>query len=60
METFRRIEKKYLLDESQYQKLMRLLKEHICQDKYSLSHISSLYYDNQIFELIRRSLEKPE
>ncbi len=60
METFRRFEKKYLLDEDQYQKLMKLLEGRIKKDKFSLSHISSLYYDNEHDELIRRSIEKPK
>ena len=60
METFRRIEKKYLLDAGQYQRLMDGIREHVKDDKYPFSRISSLYYDNDRFELIRRSIEKPE
>ena len=60
METFRRIEKKYLLDSGQYLKMMEGIKDHVVDDRYSSSRISSLYYDNEGFELIRRSIEKPE
>ena len=60
METFRRYEKKYLLDESQYLQLMDRLKDHVKQDKFFEANIRSIYYDTKKFELIRRSIEKPE
>ena len=60
METFRRFEKKYLLDEDQYQKLMILLEDHVVPDMFFESQISSIYYDNETDQLIRRSIEKPE
>ena len=60
METFNRSEKKYLLDEGQYLELMEKLKDHIKPDKYFETQINSIYYDNRKFELIRRSIEKPE
>ena len=60
METFRRVEKKYLLDSQQYRKMLEGIEGHVVEDKYPFSHISSLYYDNESFELIRRSIEKPE
>ena len=60
METFRRFEKKYLLTENQYLMLMDKLNSHIKQDKFFESDIRSIYYDTKKFELIRRSIEKPE
>ena len=60
METFRRYEKKYLLDESQYLQLMDRLKDKVRQDKFFEADIRSIYYDTKKFELIRRSIEKPE
>ena len=60
METFRRFEKKYLLDESQYLNLMDRLNEHIMHDKFFETDIRSIYYDTEKYELIRRSIEKPE
>lgn len=60
METFRRYEKKYLLDEAQYLQLMEKLKDHVKQDKFFEANIRSIYYDTKKFELIRRSIEKPE
>ena len=60
METFRRYEKKYLLDESKYLELMDKLKDRITKDKFFEADIRSIYYDTGKFELIRRSIEKPE
>lgn len=60
VETFRRSEKKYLLTSEQYEKLMELLKDHVVQDKFFESDIRSIYYDTDKFQMIRRSIEKPE
>jgi len=60
METFRRYEKKYLLDFDQYQLLLNKLKDYVKQDKFFESNIQSIYYDTDKFQLIRRSIEKPE
>lgn len=60
METFRRYEKKYLLDFNQYQLLLNKLKDYVKPDKFFESNIQSIYYDTDKFQLIRRSIEKPE
>ncbi len=60
MESFRRYEKKYLLDEDQYRFMMRKLTDHAVPDKYMETEISSLYYDTPDDRLLRRSIEKPE
>ena len=60
METFRRSEKKYLLDQGSYEKLMDLLKEYIVPDKFHETAVNSIYYDTDDHQLIRRSIEKPE
>ena len=60
METFRRYEKKYLLDFDQYQLLLNKLKDYVKPDKFFESNIQSIYYDTDKFQLIRRSIEKPE
>ena len=60
MENFTRSEKKYLLTKNQYVALLNRLKEHIEPDVFDKSRVSSLYYDNDKFELIRRSIEKPQ
>ena len=60
METFRRFEKKYLLDENQYRMLLEKLQGHVRQDKFFEANIRSIYYDTDKYQLIRRSIEKPE
>lgn len=60
METFQRFEKKYLLSDEQFRKMMVKLKGHIMPDKFSESDIRSIYYDTKDYQLIRRSIEKPE
>ena len=60
METFRRFEKKYLLDENQYRMLLQKLQGHVRQDKFFETSIRSIYYDTDKYQLIRRSIEKPE
>ncbi|MBR2788006.1 MAG: polyphosphate polymerase domain-containing protein [Erysipelotrichaceae bacterium] len=60
METFRRFEKKYLLNASQYMEVMRKIEPYVKPDKFFAADISSIYYDTDKYELIRRSIEKPE
>lgn len=56
---FRRLEQKYLLNESQVAALHVVMEQHMFPDKYPVSSIRNLYYDTPDFRLIRRSLEKP-
>ena len=58
-ETFQRSEKKYLLDQKQYRKLLELLKDRIVPDHFHHSDLRSIYYDTDSYELIRRSIERP-
>ena len=60
METFQRFEKKYLLSDEQFRKMMVKMKGHIMPDRFSESDIRSIYYDTKDHQLIRRSIEKPE
>ena len=60
MQTFTRHEKKYLLNESQYEELLKKMRPYVVPDKFSETDISSIYYDTDTYELIRRSIEKPE
>lgn len=57
--TFKRYEKKYLMDELQYIYLRAELKKHMLEDEYGKHTISNLYYDTDSYEIIRRSIEKP-
>lgn len=59
-ETFVRFEKKYLLSRSQYEEILRRIKDYTEPDRFHKSEIRSIYYDTKSFEMIRRSIEKPE
>lgn len=56
---FQRIEKKYLLDDDQYESFMRCIEPYMQLDEYGLSTICNIYYDTDHFDLIRRSIDKP-
>lgn len=57
--TFKRYEKKYIIDSNQYDKLMMLFKNQMQFDEYSESQINNIYYDTHDFKMIRASIEKP-
>ena len=59
-ETFKRVEKKYLLTREKYNELREALKDRIVEDEYGLSSISNVYYDTDDYRLIRDSIEKPK
>lgn len=56
---FKRVEKKYILNEVQYLNLLNILKCYVIEDNYSNYVVKNIYYDNENFDLINRSLEKP-
>lgn len=56
---FKRVEKKYLLSQEQYDGIMDAIKDRIRPDEYGESTICNIYYDTPDFELIRTSIEKP-
>lgn len=57
--TFKRYEKKYMLNEQQYKQISERLKQHMDEDVYGYYSIRNLYFDTDNFEIIRRSAEKP-
>ena len=57
--SFKRYEKKYMLDEQQYATLCLLLNGSMTADQYGLHTICNIYYDTSSYELIRTSIEKP-
>ena len=57
--TFRRIEKKYILNKAQYTALMEYLQTIAKIDDYGLTNIRNIYYDTPDYRLIRASIEKP-
>lgn len=56
---FNRVEKKYLLNEEQFQAVMKELKTYMKMDEYGLHTIRNIYFDTANNELIRTSIEKP-
>lgn len=60
VEIFQRYEKKYLLDEKQYSYITKLLNRYMNHDKFFKTRVNSIYYDTNNYQLIRRSIEKPE
>lgn len=59
IETFKRVEKKYLLSREQYVALTTRLSAYMHPDAYGKHTISNLYFDTEDDLLIRRSIEKP-
>ena len=54
---FKRIEKKYLLSETQYEALFREIGGHLRPDEYGRSTVLSLYLDTPDHRIIRSSME---
>jgi len=57
---FKRFEKKYLLTKNQYERLLEKLQGKILEDSYPHYSIYSLYFDNDSFSSVRKSIEKPK
>lgn len=58
-EVFKRYEKKFLLNQEQFSKLMAVLDDKMTLDQYGLHTINNIYFDTPNYELIRTSLDKP-
>ena len=56
---FRRLEKKYLLTDWQREQFEQRIKPYVVEDEYGRYTLANLYFDNDCFESIRRSMEKP-
>ena len=59
MSTFKRYEKKYMMDDRQYAAFRKAIAPFVTADEYGQYTICNLYYDTDTFEIIRRSMEKP-
>lgn len=57
--TFKRREMKFLLNEEQYNEVVRAISEFMTEDEYGLHTILNIYLDNRNNDLIRSSLGKP-
>lgn len=60
-DVFNRVEKKYILNKEQYEKLKKTIDKYMDLDPYhnSIYTIASVYLDTDNFELIRKSMDKP-
>ncbi len=58
-EIFRRVEKKYIINKEQYQKMKEFLNEKMIEDEHGKSTICNIYFDTDNFDLIRHSITKP-
>ncbi len=56
---FERLEKKYIIDESQYKLLIEKIKNKMVIDEHGFYTIYNIYFDTDNFDLIRKSLEHP-
>jgi hypothetical protein len=57
--SFRRVEKKYMLDPAQYQAIREGMAPYMVPDQFGSYTICNLYYDTDDYQIIRSSLEKP-
>ena len=59
IENFRRTEKKFIINETQYKKLIDRIKNYVNKDPYFKSTICNIYFDTSNYDLIINSIEKP-
>lgn len=56
---FRRVEKKYIITDSQYKLLIEGMKENMVEDEHGKSTICNIYFDTGGYDLIKHSITKP-
>jgi len=56
---FERVEKKYLISDKKLNLLIKHIEPYMTIDKYGIHTICNIYYDTDIYDLIRNSIEKP-
>ena len=59
MNKFERVETKYVLTKDEYENLMKKIHKHLNQDEYFKTTICNIYFDNDNYDLINKSLDKP-
>lgn len=59
IDTFKRYEKKYLIDKALFNNFINDITDYIKKDEFYQYTIKNIYYDTDNFEIIRKSLEKP-
>ena len=60
IKVFDRVEKKYLITAEQKKSLLKTIKKNTVKDSYFLSEVLNLYFDNDNFDLIVQSIDRPE
>lgn len=58
-EFFKRVEKKYIINQNQYQILKEILDNKMVEDEHGKSTICNIYFDTDNYDLIRHSITKP-
>ncbi len=56
---FNRVEKKYLISESQKHTVIKAINKHMEHDRYHKADIFNIYYDNDNYDSIIESIERP-
>ena len=56
---FRRVEKKYIITEKQFEDLKEAIKNYMVEDEHGKSTICNIYFDSKLYELISHSITKP-
>ena len=56
---FQRVEDKYLLSYDEKKEFLSRISEYMKKDKFFISHIHNIYFDNDNNDLIINSLDKP-
>ena len=59
IKVFDRIEKKYLITKEQKNRIMQDIADKMQKDKYFTSEIFNIYFDNDNFDLIIQSIDRP-
>ena len=54
-----RLEQKYFLNNEQFDNLLRLINNNLEKDKYFKERIYNIYFDNDDYEMINHSIDKP-
>lgn len=54
-----RLEQKYFLNNEQFDNLLRLINNNLEKDKYFNERIYNIYFDNDHYEMINHSIDKP-
>ena len=56
---FNRVEKKYLIDQGQYDALLAEIRQHMKEDQYFHSEVYNIYFDTDNYDLIIQSIDHP-